>query len=948
MKTNLLKTGATPDLCPPVTPIECGTEGEIFNSSTLSNSVRVCLAAGEVAQLTAFKLAAGNTIKVFIDAKGNGVECADCGPDDRVPLMDCDGCHQNQLNEFKRQTYVVGPNCFVFVSDAPVGEPFVTMTKVHLDQVPSEFICQEPCYPPVTATVSICPVPNCFTWRGKKYLNLADFVADVQTIVTGATYDAATCTFSAPAGSTFPELTIVACVPCPPLTISAIASGQTSAVVTITGGPATVSISGDCCAAQEGNGPFTFTGLTAGTRYIFTAVSKCGTPSSTECDGCEQSTATTELTTDACPAVTLTMAAAGTNAVTVTVNSGGAAWVEIGDAKQYVANGATATFSGLQPDTEYFAVATSDCGSSSTASVKTLPCPAVVLAQTANTPNSVTISSNIAATVTLGSQEAVVAAGGSHTFTELKELTSYTVKAITECGAKTVFTATTAACPVISLTQTANTTSSITVTLVTGGSASVFVGADEVVLADGASHTFTGLTDGKTYTAKVVSACGNKASFPITTADCPAVDFTAVALSTTSLQVTAVAGSPLDVSIVSQGGAVLNAIDGLMSTIVFTDLPEGAIVTVKAVNECGKKKQLNVNLPDPVANPCPSFSLADASPFFKGFAYVAGDLIDPAATVPYRGGFIYPTAGEGHTVKVTALDGVTVIGYAVNKSDCANPCCTPVVNRTSVDGIIIDDTTNNYYIEGEVNKCDGTPVLPGDRLFNKGSLKTCVNGQIVDLDCGMVVKTLPNCTATDCVTAVRMTSPAAIVGAGVCVDVRANGFDNGIAVLRGRDLSSELGTVAQGGSTGAYLPFTHTNTSTCPQLVEARLVANGNIARWAPVGTRISFVYNIGKVLNIDMPTTASNPLLPNFATMRQTIFAAASNTRGGTPGINEYQESTVSGARHVEVLLPGQSITLYAQWWAVLYQDTPLPALTPIHGHMGMDVTVYENGAWL
>ena len=57
------------------------------------------MAAGEVAQLTAFKLAAGNTIKVFIDAKGNGVECADCGPDDRVPLMDCDGCHQNQGQE---------------------------------------------------------------------------------------------------------------------------------------------------------------------------------------------------------------------------------------------------------------------------------------------------------------------------------------------------------------------------------------------------------------------------------------------------------------------------------------------------------------------------------------------------------------------------------------------------------------------------------------------------------------------------------------------------------------------------------------------------------------------------------------------------------------------------------------------------------------------------------
>lgn len=868
MKTNLLKTGATPDLCPPVTPIECGTEGEIFNSSTLSNSVRVCLAAGEVAQLTAFKLAAGNTIKVFIDAKGNGVECADCGPDDRVPLMDCDGCHQNQLNEFKRQTYVVGPNCFVFVSDSPVGEPFVTMTKVTLDQVPPEFICQEPCYPPVTATVSICPVPNCFTWRGKKYLNLADFVADVQTIVTGATYDAATCTFSAPAGSTFPDLTIVACVPCPPLTISAVASGQTSAVVTITGGPATVSISGDCCAAQEGNGPFTFTGLTSGTRYVFTAVSKCGTPSNTECDGCEQSTATTELTTDACPAVVLT--------------------------------------------------------------------------QTANTPNSVTISSNIAATVTLGSQEAVVAAGGSHTFTELKELTNYTVKAITECGAKTVFTATTAACPAISLTQTANTTSSITVTLVTGGSASVFVGADEVVLSNGASHTFTSLTAGKTYTAKVVSACGNKASFPITTAACPAVDFTATTLSTTSLEVTAIAGTPLDVSIVSQGGAVLDAIYGLMSTIVFTDLPEGAIVTVKAVNECGKKKQLNVNLPDPVANPCPSFSLADASPYFKGFAYVAGDLIDPAATVAYRGGFIYPAAGEGHTVKVTDNLGA-VIGYAVNKSDCANPCCTPITNRTSVDGDIIIDGDDNYYIQGEVNKCDGTPVLPTDRLFNKGSLKTCVNGALVDLDCNMIVKTIDSC----CEPTVYVGDSGSGGSYGICAILAPTGYDGiGRMAFQSRDASIILGSANVSGGAPAYFQKTYTNPSNCKAYlrIDAQVFAN-YVTDQAISDSKAVFVHTIGEELNIVPPNFGAGalPVRQNWAWTP--IYQDTPNASVGVsdPMFPLGVSSQASNMLVFEKMLnPNETITLYGQWWAVLYNNGQ--TLDSLHGGMYISEKLFLN----
>lgn len=948
MKTNLLKTGATPDLCPPVTPIECGTEGEIFNSSTLSNSVRVCLAAGEVAQLTAFKLAAGNTIKVFIDAKGNGVECADCGPDDRVPLMDCDGCHQNQLNEFKRQTYVVGPNCFVFVSDAPVGEPFVTMTKVTLDQVPPEFICQEPCYPPVTATVSICPVPNCFTWRGKKYLNLADFVADVQTIVTGATYDAATCTFSAPAGSTFPDLTIVACVPCQPLTISAVASGQTSAVVTITGGPATVSISGDCCAAQEGNGPFTFTGLTSGTRYVFTAVSKCGTPSNTECDGCEQSTATTELTTDACPAIALTMAAAGTNAVTVTVSSGGAAWVQVGDAKQYVANGATATFSDLQPDTEYFAVATSDCGSFSTASAKTLPCPDIVLTQTANTPNSVTISTNIAATVTLGDQEALLADGGTHTFTLLKELTSYTVKAVTECGAKTVFTATTVACPAISLTQTSNTTSSITVTLVTGGTASVFVGGEESVLANGASHTFTDLTAGKTYTAKVISECGNKATFTLNTAACPSVDFTATALSTTSIEVTAIAGAPLGVSVVSQDGAVLDSIDDLVSTVIFADLPEGAIVTVKAVNECGKKKQLNVNLPDPVANPCPSFSLADASPFFKGFAYVPGDLVDPAATVPYRGGLIYPTSAEGHTVKVVDTDGVTVIGYAANQSKCANPCCTPVVNRISVGGDIIDDSTNNYYVEGEINKCDGNPVLPEDTVFTVGSLKTCVDGEVVDLTCDMIVKTLEDCD--DCCVTDFFFDFDDIGGGGACIGLQSNG---GRTVYRARDasiVSSSAGSSILFPPNGNLYLTLNIESKRPPELVgkacavELDFIVHSTVDT-DQIGTEVSFVHLVSDTLAQDPPNqmgwngsqVQSNVVFTNMTYGAPNAFLSFPS--GATWATADDTAQTSNGKLRI-VLAAGQLAPVhYLQWWVSFLGAHPLIAF-----HAGAKV----SGRWV
>jgi hypothetical protein len=89
---------------------------------------------------------------------------------------------------------------------------------------------------------------------------------------------------------------------------------------------------------------------------------------------------------------------------------------------------------------------------------------------------------------------------------------------------------------------------------------------------------------------------------------------------------------------------------------------------------------------------CASLRLScDGQP---GFGYHINDPKDPAATVemaPCAGDtsvdslWIYPSAGPGHTVKVADCDG-NLIGYAVNKSDCAADCgCPkdPVINVTN-------------------------------------------------------------------------------------------------------------------------------------------------------------------------------------------------------------------------------------------------------------------------
>ena len=894
--------------------------------------------AGEVAQVTAFKLAAGNTIKIFIDAKGDGVDCADCGPNDRVPYMCCDGCHQNELSEYKRQAYVIGPNCYTFVSDAPAGEPFVKYERLSLSDVPKEFLCQEACYPNVTSTVSICPVPNCFTWRGKKYLNLADFVADVQTIVNGATYDAATCTFSAPAGSTFPDLTIAACVPCPTLTISAVASGQTSAVVTITGGPATVSISGDCCAAQEGNGPFTFTGLTSGTRYIFTAVSKCGTPSNSECDGCEQATASTEINTDACPAVVLSMAASGTNAVTVTVNSGGAAWVEVGDKKQYVANGATATFSGLQPDTEYFAVATNDCGSFVTASAKTQACPA------------------------------------------------------------------------ISLTQVSSTTGSITVTLVAGGPANVTVNGVPKALVNGQSHTFSNLLAGTEYQAVVVTTCGLVENFTLNTLPCPDILLSLSGVTTTSATVDITSGGPVDLVVKDLDGRVLDSADGVAANHTFTDLPEGEQLFVFATSDCGSAKKIKLQLVVPPAEPCPSYWLANDEQAFNGYAFTPGDNVDPAATVAYGDLLLYPTAGEGHTVKVTDVNGAFV-GYAANKSDCAGCCVlipkpipeadlqveksatpeTPAVGDTvtwnvtvtnngpsAADGAIVRDnppaglTFSSVAIaySGGATGAASTTVAAMETGFVLGAFpngasavftysavvpagfegRALLNNASVEPPEGVVDSNPFNNTAIVVVTVapacydelLRFSSGAA--GAGVCIaygGVSYNPF-RGRAVFRMRDATWEEGGGTQTGNPGAYLTLSITNPYPEPAMlrVDGFTANNGFSGANGATNVRVGFVTKIGEVLGINMPNAFD--LYADPSEIRDILDMSVSTAAGGGDSGDNYGEVTGYGY-YKRLLAPGQSVTIYMQSWVILSQQYPFLG-SVVHAHMNAAWELHRN----
>lgn len=135
-----------------------------------------------------------------------------------VLRCDCNGSYPAELST-NASSIILSDGDYVFEYS---GSGFAAKTTVLTYKQTNKESCDCDCFsapvaaaPSVTATVSICPVPACFTWGGAQYTSITAFVADVKALVPSAGYNPITCTFSAPAGSVFPSLTIVACVPVP-------------------------------------------------------------------------------------------------------------------------------------------------------------------------------------------------------------------------------------------------------------------------------------------------------------------------------------------------------------------------------------------------------------------------------------------------------------------------------------------------------------------------------------------------------------------------------------------------------------------------------------------------------------------------------------------------------------------------------------------------------------
>jgi hypothetical protein len=215
---------------------------DLFNSASLEAGSLNHFTIDEQITIVGFGLAAGESITfemVALSSPARADSCDPCHVPGAVmpealawqPLMCCGDCNGYSgpvkltsanpvvvLNAPTRVRIRAVYNGFVFG-----GAPLTSMVYAYPSNIGSIMPSMQGCcpppvvvappLPPVTATISPCPTPACFTWGGTQYSSIVAFVSDIKALVTGATYNPTTCTFSAPAGSVFPNLAVVACVP---------------------------------------------------------------------------------------------------------------------------------------------------------------------------------------------------------------------------------------------------------------------------------------------------------------------------------------------------------------------------------------------------------------------------------------------------------------------------------------------------------------------------------------------------------------------------------------------------------------------------------------------------------------------------------------------------------------------------------------------------------------
>jgi hypothetical protein len=297
---------------------------------------------------------------------------------------------------------------------------------------------------------------------------------------------------------------------------------------------------------------------------------------------------------------------------------------------------------------------------------------------------------------------------------------------------------------------------------------------------------------------------------------------------------------------------------------------------------------------------------------------------------------------------LTITGATTVAGVITNAASITTPTGRVDTNAGNNNAIVVVSVKQ----PSSTDVCGAAIDDATDQYFVKGNLKTCIGGQIVDLDCSMLVKTSLNGCEPECEITTLITGNTAISGGGVCIEAAPGSYQDGVAIAQMRDFANVRGSINfnPAGNPPTHLPYTYTNNTGCPALFEAVLTGHTNAVGLDGMYGMVGAGYGITDQLNVPLPSSHSgfqNGVLgyyPEF--MRHSFEVLGVTAPLGTSAV--YHEETVSGARYRKILAVGEAITVYAQAWLMFFQDNPVNNGIIVHTNMQLDIKVTKGAAYL
>jgi uncharacterized repeat protein (TIGR01451 family) len=186
---------------------------------------------------------------------------------------------------------------------------------------------------------------------------------------------------------------------------------------------------------------------------------------------------------------------------------------------------------------------------------------------------------------------------------------------------------------------------------------------------------------------------------------------------------------------------------------------------------------------------------------------------------------------------------------------------------------------------------------------------------------------------------IEVSTTSQAMGAGISFAAIPTSFDvNGNLTIQMRDFTSIPlgGYTSLGGGAPSYLQKTFTNNRTVPAVYEVELFTKDVFSAGnASVGKMIKFIHKLSDILAI--------PSVLGYNADRDTIVNQVfgiSNTNGANG------ENTSGVAKMIFELLPGQSKTIFAQWWIQINKDQNITTYIGVEGGMQMDWKIYYDGS--